>query len=224
VRGRSVAVVLGVAVAGVLRGRGLRWGARHDEVRSVLPGDELLDRYDLSATRAITVRAAPERVWPWVAQLGQGRGGFYSYDALENLAGCQIHSANEVVEEWQDVAVGDAFHLHPEVRLTVARVDPGRALVVRGGVSMGRTAPPYDFVWAFVVRPAADGTTRLVVRERYAYAHRWVALLCEPVEVVSLVMGRRMMLGIRDRAESQRAAPHVGRSGSSHSADRSITD
>jgi hypothetical protein len=109
-----------------------------------------------------------------LAQMGQGRGGLYSYDALENLVGCDMQSAERIVEEWQDIAVGDPFRLHPDVALTVARVEPGQALVVRGGVApTARSTPPFDLSWAFIVRERADGTTRLRVRERYRYTRPW---------------------------------------------------
>jgi hypothetical protein len=199
------AVAVGVAL---VRARYLRWGATDDELKVGLPGDELVGAADLTATRAVTVRAGADVVWPWIAQLGQGRGGFYSYDFLENLVGCDIHSAERVVAEWQSIDVGDAVHLHPEVGLIVAVVEPGRALVLRGGVPIGRTPPPYDFTWAFVLRDQADGSTRLVVRERYGYSRRWAWLLVEPVELISSVMSRRMLRGIAARAErAVRSAP-----------------
>jgi len=80
-------------------------------------------------------------------------------------------------------------------------VEQGRALVLRGGVPMGAMPPPYDCTWAFVVRERPDGTTRLLVRERYAYTQRWAPFLVEPVAVVAFVMTQRMLRGIRDRAE-----------------------
>jgi hypothetical protein len=120
----------------------LRWGATDDELKVVLPGDELVAAADLTATRAVTVRASADGVWPWIAQIGQGRGGFYSYDFLENLVGCDIHSAERVVPEWQSIDVGDAVHLTSEVGRVVAVVEPGRALVLRGGVPIGRRPPP----------------------------------------------------------------------------------
>jgi hypothetical protein len=79
------ALVAGLATVPFVRGRLLRWGATADEAHARLPGDELLSHADLVATRAIAIDAPPERVWPWVVQIGQGRGGFYSYDMLENL-------------------------------------------------------------------------------------------------------------------------------------------
>jgi hypothetical protein len=176
-------------------------GATDQESDGSLPGDDLIANPDLTATRAITVHTSAEQVWPWIAQLGQGRGGFYSYDALENLVGCHIHSADRVVPEWQGVKVRDQVKLHPEVALDVAIVEPGRALVLRGGVPMGTVPPPYDTTWAFVVHEQPDGTTRLLVRERYAYLKRWAGFLVEPVAVVAFVMTQRMLRGIRDRAE-----------------------
>jgi hypothetical protein len=197
------AAVIGSAAAYLLAVRQwqLRWGATDEDLDATLAGDDLIANPDLMATRAITVHAVPSQVWPWIAQLGQGRGGFYSYDVLENLVGCDIHSADRVVPEWQDVKVGDQVKLHPEVGLDVAVVEPGRALVVRGGVPMGAVPPPYDFTWAFVLQEQLDGTTRLLVRERYAYTQRWAPLLVEPVAVVAFVMTQRMLRGIRDRAE-----------------------
>jgi hypothetical protein len=202
------AAAAGTAVIGsaaayflVVRPWQLRWGATDEERGVTLDGDDLLPNPDLVATRAITVHALADQVWPWIAQLGQGRGGFYSYDALENLVGCDIHSADRIVPEWQDLKVGDQVHLHPEVELGVAVVEPCRALVLRGGVPMGAVPPPYDFTWAFVVGEQPDGTTRLLVRERYTYTQRWAPFLVEPVAVVAFVMSQRMLRGIRDRAE-----------------------
>jgi hypothetical protein len=196
----TVAAVMATA-AMFARRRYLRWGATDAETTMVLPGDELLDQPQLTATRAIRVHADPGEVWPWIAQLGQGRGGFYSYDVLENLVGCDIHSADRIDPAWQAVGVGDEVRLHPGVALTVARVDPGRAMVLRGAVPMGRSPAPYDFTWAFVASAAAAGTTRVVVRERYVYVRRWAALIVEPAELISAVMSPRMLRGIRQRAE-----------------------
>ena len=138
-RGRYVAGVsaIGIAAATYIlfaRARHLRWGASAQECNAALPGDDLIVSPDLTATRAITVRASAGQVWPWIAQLGHGRGGFYSYDFLENLAGCDIHSADRVVPGWQDIKVGDKVKLAPAVGLDVAALEPGRSLVLRGGV------------------------------------------------------------------------------------------
>jgi len=183
------------------RRRQLRWGATDRESEEQLPGDDLIENADITATRAITVRASADEVWPWIAQLGQGRGGFYSYDFLENLVGCDIHSADRIVPEWQDVEVGDEVRFAPEVGLAVAFLEQGRSLVLRGGVPIGNRPAPYDSTWAFVLRDEPDKTTRLLVRERYAYTQSWARLIVEPTEVLSFLMSRKMLRGIKDRAE-----------------------
>jgi hypothetical protein len=206
VTGTIATATSGAAYVLLARPWHLRWGATDQESNGPLPGDDLVASPDLSATRAITVRAPADQVWPWIAQLGQGRGGFYSYDVLENLVGCAIHSADRILPEWQAVEVGDEVKVHPELPLVVAALEPGRALVLRGGVPMGDAAPPYDFTWCFALREQPDGTTRLLVRERYAYTQWWSPLLVEPVEVVSFVMSQKMLRSIRDRAEAAYAA------------------
>lgn len=205
---RRVLTTAGLAAAGAaayvvaVRPWHLRFGAVPAEVAGVLPGDDLVPDADLVATRAVGIAAPPAVVWPWLVQLGQGRGGFYTYDRLENLvARCDIHSADEIVADWQATAVGDEVRLHPEVALQVAVVEPERALVLEGGVPMGDAAPPYDFSWAFVLQPAPDGSTRLVVRERYGYTQPWSWVLVEAVEAVSFFMTQKMLRGIRARVE-----------------------
>jgi hypothetical protein len=206
--------MVGAAATYLLTGRDrqLRWGTVGRESAEPLPGDDLIGAPSLVATRAIGVRAPADQVWPWLAQLGQGRGGFYSYDVLENLVGCQIHSATDILPEWQDVKVGDVVKLAPQVPLGVAAVEPGQWLVLRGGVPMGDTPPPYDFTWAFVLRRHSGRMTRLLIRERYAYTRWWAPLLVEPVEIVSFVMHQKTLREIRDRAERGDADTGAGSS------------
>ena len=97
------------------------------------------------------------------------------------------------------------MNLAPELALTVALVEPGTALVLRGATPMGASPPPYDFTWAFVIRPNPDGTCRLLVRERYQYLSRWAPFIVQPAEVVSCLMSHRMLLGIKKRAERRPA-------------------
>ena len=200
----SAAAVAGFS-AWTFRWTYLHYGATGGEPMEVLPGDDLLPAADLVATRAATIEDTPDRVWPWVAQLGQGRGGFYSYDRLENLVGCEIESADRIHPEWQHVAVGDPFRLHPKVALVVAEVDPGHSLVVDGRARTGEPAPPYDFTWAFVVRRYPGLRTRLIVRERYGYTTPASRLVVEPLTAGSALMTRKMLHGIRHRVEAARA-------------------
>jgi hypothetical protein len=183
------------------RRRQLRWGATDKECEEQLPGDDLIPNADLAATRAITIDASADQAWPWIAQLGQGRGGFYSYDFLENLIGADIHSADRIVPELQDIHVGDEVLLGPKFGYDVAIAEPGRSLVLRGGFPMENIAPPYDSTWAFVLRDGPDKTTRLLVRERYAYKRPWARLIVEPTEAISFVMSQKMLRGIKSRAE-----------------------
>lgn len=198
----AIAVAAGGIIASALSGRAhlLRWGATDDEIAAVQPGDDLIVDANVTATRAITIQRSPDVVWPWIAQLGQGRGGFYSYDSLENLLGFDIHSADRVVPEWQQVEVGDEVRLAPTVGLKAVIVEPGRALVLQGSLPIARR-PPFESTWAFILCEQPDGTTRLLSRERYGYKRWWAALVVEPTQAASFVMSRKMLLGIRDRAE-----------------------
>ncbi|WP_448811412.1 SRPBCC family protein [Agromyces bauzanensis] len=202
VTGAAVAAAVVGAVA-LVRRASLRWGASDEELRMELPGDDLLPAPDLEATRAISIDAAPADVWPWIAQLGQNRGGFYSYDWLENLVGVDIRTAGRIVPELRVRAVGDVVNLAPTVALTVTALEEERHLVLRGAVALDGTGEgaPYDFTWAFVLLRRFDGSTRLIVRERYAYLTGWAGAMVEPVEMVSFLMTERMLRGIRDRAE-----------------------
>lgn len=196
------AVAAGLLAAGFLFRRfQLRWGATAAEADGGLPGDNFLSTADLQVTRAITIKAPAEAVWPWLAQMGQRRGGLYSYDFLENLAGLDIHSADRIHPEWQDIKAGDRFHLAPAASadLEVGLVDPGKALVLR--IPPGSPPGPFDFSWAFVLQAQSNSTTRLLVRERYAYRQWWARYLVEAVEIASFVMSLKMLHGIRNRAE-----------------------
>jgi hypothetical protein len=184
----------------------LTWGARGDEVAAELPGDELLPDASLVTTRAITIHAPPEVVWPWLAQMGSGRGGAYTYDWIENLAGLNMHSAREILPEYQGIKVGDELPLGsrgPVMRIEV--LDPSRALAFRDA--------DQKWLWSFTLLPEG-GFTRLVSRNRIATEAMGPAgkllysLLMEPG---SLVMERKMLLGIRQRAERAQSPGTPGR-------------
>jgi len=180
----------------------LTWGATADEVSGQMPGDDLMPDPDVQTTRAITIEAPPGAIWPWLVQMGSGRGGAYTYDWIENLFALNMHSANEILPEFQDLKVGDALPLGSKApRLRVEVLDPDRALVVR--------SEDGNWVWAFGLYP--DGKhTRLVSRNRIktpgasAPARLAYTVVMEPG---SLVMERKMLLGIKQRAERLAAAP-----------------
>jgi hypothetical protein len=209
-----------VAITGVVVWRNVvkpwqeRWGAADDEVHMSLPGDELVSEPADQITRAITIDAPPEEVWPWVVQLGADRGGFYSYEFLENLLGLDIHNADSIVPEWQHREVGDLVFADAKGSggWYVMEIVPSEALVLQvGDVKTGRPIRRdeqlrWEFVWTFVVRPAPGGRARLIVRERVAFGSRLTRLVMAPLGVISFVMTRSMLRGIQSRAE---ASDHV---------------
>jgi hypothetical protein len=196
----AVATVLLYALA--IRPWFLRWGATRAECVKSLSGDNLVPGANSSATRAISIAAPPDRAWPWIAQIGQGRGGFYSYAWLENLFGCEIRNADRIHAEWQDIKVGDPISLHPKMPgIPAAIVEINHALVL-GGRGMPQHHIP-TVSWAFIVEPAGTGRSRLLVRWRSQTPKTCFDLLFNKylLEPIHFVMERKMMMGIRDRAE-----------------------
>lgn len=175
-----------VAYAGVVRPRIRTWGATPEERANALPGDDLVEDAGLGTTRAVTIAAPVDEVWPWLAQIGQDRGGFYSYEWLENLAGCRMRNADRVHPEWQERTVGETVLLHPANGLTLARFEPNRLYGFEGG-------------WYFVLEPH-DGRTRLIARGRVP---RGLASVAYGIflELPHFLMERKMLLGIKERVE-----------------------
>ena len=182
----------------------LRWGATAAELVKPLPGDNLVPNARASATRAITIQAPPQRVWPWIAQIGQEKGGFYSYAWLENLFGCRITNADRIHPEWQDVKPGDGVRLHPNMKpIPVAAVEKQRALILGGATSPDPRIPPVT--WAFILEPAPGNATRLLIRWRARPPGSIADTVLNKymIEPIHFIMERRMMLGIRERAEAR---------------------
>jgi len=194
------AAALAAAYVLFLRPWTVAWGATEEEQVRSMPGDDLVDRPLLGATRAVTVAAPPGEVWPWIVQIGQGRGGFYSYTWLANgLLRLGIRNAERVHPEWQELRLGDVIRLAPEGRrpppIPVRRVEPDRFLV------LGDRSPDAATSWCFGLYPVAGGT-RLVFRTRDRWSLGpgglfWMALS----EVGSFFMVRKMLAGVRERVE-----------------------
>ena len=170
----------------------LTWGATSEEARSRLPGDDLLEEADGVSTRAITINAPVAAVWPWVAQMGPSpRGGAYTYDWIENLLGLDMRSVDRLLPEFQHPEVGETIALGPD-RMRIERVEPERVLAWR--------SEDGNWVWTFVLAESG-GTTRLISRNRFRLPTLAARLGMLPMEPGSLIMERRMLRGIMERAE-----------------------
>lgn len=202
---RTAALASGLTLAALAsfpayRAWHLRWGATPAEVRAEMPGDTLLDRAEFVATRAVSIAATPEEVWPWLVQVGFGRAGFYSYDVLDNLGRA---SARHLLPEYQTAAVGDLaapMASPPDERnsFTVAEIDPPHRLV---------WSKP-DSTWAWLLTAEPDGRTRLVTRLKARYdPGPFLPVTLVLMEVGDFPMMRRMLLGIRRRAEAMHHDP-----------------
>jgi hypothetical protein len=197
-----------------LRPRMMRWGAEEEELYAVLPGDDLIANPRLTSTHAITIQAPPYRVWPWLVQMGQGRGGFYTYDWIENLGGLDIHSADRVLAMYQDLREGDVIPLAPNgFGMRVAHMEDNRALVLHGDT---REAPvenapvlrPGDYLastWGFYLFETDTGATRLVERWKADWNPNLLNSLFYRIvlEPGAFIMERGMLEGIKDRAEGR---------------------
>jgi hypothetical protein len=179
----------------IIRPWALRWGATDEEATRPQPGDGVVRRADFVATRAITIHAPPEAVWPWLVQIGSGRAGWYSYDRLDNAG---VPSAIKIIPELQDLAVGDLIPMVPgkEIGVWVKEVEPNRRMLWwdRKG----------EYSWEWVLEPV-DGGTRLVNRLR-ATRHPWSARMLYEVVAANgdIIMMRKMLRGIKNRAERHR--------------------
>ena len=204
---RGLLIAAGAGAAG-LQAAHLRrnWGATTEEASAVLPGDDLVPEPAEQTTLAVSVAAPAEDIWAWLVQIGADRGGMYSYDAVENLIGLDIHSTDEIRAEWQQLSVGDRVVVVPQgygplpdgYGFRVAQVDPPHAMVLR----QSPPEHPWNGVWSFHVVPAGAGRCRLLSRSRTEVTSGLGLRIATRVgEPVTLVMTRRMLHGIRDRAE-----------------------
>jgi hypothetical protein len=186
------------------------WGATDQEITKPLPGDHLIAAAKLSSTHAITIHAPADQIWPWLAQMGyEDRAGTYSYDLFERATGRNLYQVDLGIPP---LAAGGTMPFAPGMPMTVAVADPPQALVLWQATSAGKAINPTgpwgdDYVawtWAFVLEPVDTATTRLLVRMRVGYqpAAKWAPYMWLLVEPAHFVMGRRQLLGLRQRAEA----------------------
>ncbi|MFI5541865.1 MULTISPECIES: SRPBCC family protein [unclassified Nocardia] len=197
----TVRSAIGLPTGHRLRTKWLTWGASGEEIARVMPGDDLLVDADIVSTRAITICAGADAIWPWLVQLGPGRGGAYTYDWVENLLGVDMHSADEILPEFQNLTVGESFPVgETGARMRVAILEHERSLVF--------TSEDACWIWEFSLYPMG-AATRLVSRNRIALtgASTFTRVVIVLVMVASLVMERKMLRGIKQRAEAWTGTP-----------------
>ncbi|MDI6098716.1 SRPBCC family protein [Actinoplanes sp. NEAU-A12] len=174
----------------------LTYGATGEETALTLPGDDLLPDPDIQSTRAITIAAPPSAVWPWLVQMGGGRGGAYTYDWIENLLALDVHSADDILPQFQHLAVGDVLPLRPKgPGMRVEICDPERTIAFRST----------DGTWVWILHLTTRWLkARLISRNRILVpGATWPRRLVgrAVMEPGSLIMERRMLLGIKQRAQ-----------------------
>lgn len=183
------------------------WGLSAEEAAKPRPGDECIPEPLWSWTHGIEIDAPVERVWPWVAQVGADRAGFYSYEWLENLAGCQLQNAESLHTEWIH-RIGDNLMIHPKAPpIPVVRVEPNRCLVAfapADETARAKGRPWAAASWAFILDPLDGERCRLLSRFRTACSRDFARRLAQGptlLEPIGFAMDRRMLLGIRERAQ-----------------------
>jgi hypothetical protein len=198
-RGARIAVGAAAAGAGLLAGYwrivrpwALRWGATEEEAARPLPGDEVVETADFVATRAITIDAPPQDVWPWLVQIGSGRAGWYTYDRLDNAG---VPSATRILPEFQQLKDGDLIPMvaGKDIGVRVKELEPERRMLWWDEKG--------EYSWEWLLEPA-DGRTRLLNRLR-ATRHPWTRRMLYELVAANgdVVMQRKLLRGIKKRAE-----------------------
>jgi len=197
-----------------LRSKYQRWGSTDEELQRKLPGDDLVKDVKGWYQHAININAAPADVWPWIVQLGQNKGGFYSYELLENIVGSKIHNADSIVPEFQDTSVGDKVAMTPKAApYIVATIEPVQVFVLQLRVNLQtqetiNNIEPLpdkyqDSSWVLFLEETSEGTTRLISRSRNDWNQsKTNTFFYSMFGVISQAMDRKMLKGIKKRAEA----------------------
>jgi hypothetical protein len=210
-------ILAALVVAGLVYHLGLRqwclqWGTTEAEVHSALPGDELLPAYASEATHAITINASPQKIWPWLMQIGQDRSGFYSYTFLENAFGCEMPEVHSRVRDWKPRTPGETVwfcaprRFDGRGKMISAIVEPDHAFAMvstNDWLSLQAGGKAQEGVWSFTLEPSQDGQTRLIARLRGGAPPTLSAQLLGWLfwEPAHFIMEQRMLRTIRNLAE-----------------------
>jgi hypothetical protein len=182
----------------VIQPRNLNWGLEAKAASRRFPGDDLLRKPDYVSTHALAIDAPAEKVWPWLVQIGQNRGGFYSYTWIENLLGMRMRNADRIVPQWQELAAGDEINLAPRNGMVVAAIEKPRHIVCQ--MPLGRKS-----TWAFILEPLGEGKSRLISRIRMDLGDKPRRELLF-FDIGHFIMDRKMLMGIKMRAEREAGA------------------
>jgi len=191
IAGQVFLCLLALSIWFVYRPWALTWGSTHEEIARSMPGDEVLQNPTFSATRAVTIEATPEEIWPWIVQIGYRRAGFYSYDSLDNDG---IPSSERILPEYQDLEVGDLIPLTKNANVRVTELEPPTSMVLLFEVPGTWSSA----TWVWGLYPDDDSQTRLVTRLR-AHPRRIRSRIF--LDLGEIIMMRKCMLGIKRRAE-----------------------
>lgn len=203
--------LLFVAYYAVVQPWYLNWGAAGAELGKPLPGDDIIPAARRQQTRAITIAASADSVWPWLAQIGQDRGGFYSFDILENLVGCQMPTEDYLRADKQRWVIGDKMWMYPPERAggvgfaTLRTYVPGRALGFAARATGTSLDEPENGTWSMVLEAIDSQQTRLLIRGRAAAGRSTLGKVFDATifDPMHYVMERRMMIGIKQLAEGE---------------------
>jgi hypothetical protein len=203
----GAAIITAAFLTPFLRGARNRWGVSESTASSDFPGDEIISQPRWSWTHGIEIDAPPEKVWPWIAQIGAERAGFYSYQWLENLAGCNLQNAETIHDEWA-MKEGGTLRLHPAMPpLRIVSLAPGRWFVAHAGADASARAsgkPWAETTWLFHLERLDDGRSRFISRFRCIYSDDLAGRLSFGpglLEPIGFAMDRRMLKGVKERAE-----------------------
>ena len=187
-----------------------RWGATDEEINTVLPGDDLVPTPKVGYTHAISITRSKDQVWPWLVKLGQGRGGFYSYQWLENIIGCQIYNADEIFPEYQEMEQFTGIKLHPSMpEIPIKSYKPQEYILLHGDsqfdqINNSGNKNFLNVTWLFHLREVGPDHSRLISRWRADFPNTFAAKMGYGAPItgsMAHVMDVKMLKGIKHRVE-----------------------
>ena len=209
----GILVIMACYLTFFLRRRRSRWGLTKDDVTAVFPGDDLVVDPDVHFTHGITIQAPSSYVWPWIAQIGRGRGGFYSYELLENITGLDIYNSDTVLKDFQQPEIGDFVEFGPNDKSPIILCEPGKYMAIENWIdfqSQGSFDPStytsnsfMHLTWLWYVEPINKTSARFYSRNRVDITSKskWPGLIAALTEPIVFAMDRKMCKGIKHRAE-----------------------